>query len=342
MAGADYGGAEAFFTRLTLAFQRAGIDQRVALREHPRRATILREAGVDCTELPFGGFFDLKTRLVLPKLIRAHAPDVVLSWMNRATRFVPKGPWVLAARLGGYYDLKYYRHCDHLIGNTQDIVDYLVREGWPAERAHYLPNFVSAERAQPVNRQEFYTPQNAKLVLALGRLHPNKGFDVLLKALAREPDVYLWLAGEGPLRGELDDLAKKIGVKPRVRFLGWREDTAALFAAADVFVCPSRHEPLGNVIIEAWAQGIPVIAADSLGPGTLIEPEETGLLVPVDDPGALASGIRWLFDDPVFAKRLAENGHAAFQARFTEGAVVERYLEFFRQVMPTCADSPDS
>ena len=332
MAGGEYGGAEAFFTRLVLALDRAGLEQRVAIRRHPRRAAILGAGGVEPVQLPFGSPLDVRTRLALRREIRRFRPAVVVTWMNRATRLCPGGDFVHVGRLGGYYDVKYYQRCDHLIANTEDIVEYLEKSGWPADRAHYLPNFASQERALAVSRAELFTPPGAPVLLALGRLHENKAFDVLLRALAQAPDVYLWLAGEGPLRGELEGLAQHLAVKPRVRFLGWREDTAALFAAADIFVCPSRREPLGNVVIEAWAQGVPVIAADSLGPGTLIEHMETGVLTPVDDAAALANAIRGVVGDEALRTHLAGKGRAEYEARFTEAVGVQRYLDFFEKV----------
>lgn len=332
MAGAEYGGAEAFFVRLAIALQRAGLEQRVVIRDNPARAKLLRAGGVDPVELPFGGRFDFATPRGLKREIASFKPDVVMTWMNRATKMCPKGDFTHVARLGGYYDLKYYRGCDHLIGNTEDICDYLVREGWPQERVHYLPNFVYAEEAVPASREEHYTPAVAPLILAMGRLHENKAFDVLLEAVRRVPDVYLWLAGEGPLRDELKRQAEDLGIKPRVRFLGWRDDTAALLRACDLFVCPSRHEPLGNVVIEAWAQGRPVIAADSYGPGTLIENMQTGVLVPVDDVRSMADAIKAVIRDENLRHRIAEAGHAAYLESFTEQAVVEQYIRFFEQV----------
>lgn len=332
VAGADYGGAEAFFVRLAIALEKAGLEQRAAIRENPARARLLRAGGVETVELPFGGRFDFATRRGLRREIATFQPEVVLTWMNRATRLCPAGDFVHIARLGGYYDLKYYRHCDHLVGNTRDICDYLVREGWPEERTHYLPNFVYAEEAEPALREEHYTPAAAPLVFAMGRLHENKAFDVLLEAVRRVPDVYLWLAGDGPLKEELLRQAENLGIKPRVRFLGWRDDTAALLRAADIFVCPSRHEPLGNVVIEAWAQGRPVVAADSFGPGTLIENRETGVLVPIDDPRAMAEAIKGLIRDEDLRARIARGGHEAYLANYTEQAVVAQYLEFFEKV----------
>ncbi|HTH15421.1 MAG TPA: glycosyltransferase, partial [Magnetospirillum sp.] len=158
MAGADRGGAEGFFERLAPALQRAGVEQQVLIRTNPRRAAALREAGVDVTELPFGGLLDVRTRLGFAKAVRDFRPTVVLTWMNRASRFCPKGNFVRVGRLGGYYDLKYYRGFDHLIGNTQDIVDWIVGQGWNPSRVHYVPNFVAASKAPAVSRKELGTP----------------------------------------------------------------------------------------------------------------------------------------------------------------------------------------
>ena len=340
MAGADHGGAEAFFMRLVPALHRAGLDQRVVIRRDATRAAALSAGGVEPVELPFGGPLDVYTPFRLRREIKAFKPDIVLTWMNRATGMCPPGDFVHVGRLGGYYDLKYYRRCDHLVGNTENIVGYLTAEGWPAERAHYLPNFVDAARASPAPRTALYTPRRAPLVLALGRLHRNKAFDVLLRSMRRVLDAYLWLAGEGPERRALEDLAQELAVKPRVRFLGWRDDTAALFAACDVVVCPSRIEPLGNVVIEAWAQAVPVVATDSLGPGTLIDHMETGILTPVDDAATLGHAIKLVLEDDGLSRRIARAGHAVYEARFTESVVVERYLEFFNRVAPSCAASP--
>lgn len=332
MAGAEFGGAEAFFVRLAIALNRTGLDQKVVIRKNPARAALLRNGEVEPIELPFGGRMDFSTTRALKREIKDFQPDVVLTWMNRATSMCPKGDFIHAARLGGYYDLKYYAECDHLIGNTQDIVEYLVEHDWPADMAHYLPNFVFDEDAEPLSRRDFYTPNDVPLIVALGRLHENKAFDVLLSALARVPNAYLWLAGDGPLKEELQKQAEVLGIKPRVRFLGWRDDTAALLQTADLFVCPSRHEPLGNVVIEAWAQGLPVVAADSMGPGTLIENMESGVLVPVDDEILMARAIRGVLDDENLSRRIAENGYQTYQDNFTEARVVEQYLEFFKKV----------
>jgi glycosyltransferase involved in cell wall biosynthesis len=332
MAGARHGGAEAFFTRLAISLQAAGTEQHLLIRRDPARAARLIESGIGVSEYRFGGPLDIATRLGIRRELKRLKPRVVLSWMNRATGLTPRGPYTLAARLGGYYDLKYYRHCDHLIGNTRDIVAYLRRKGWPEERSHYLPNFVDATRAPPVSRASLTTPEDAPLLLALGRLHPVKGFDVLLAALTAVPDAFVWLAGEGPERQALEAQAQALGLSARVRFLGWRDDMAALLAAADLLVCPSRHEPLGNVVIEAWAHGVPVIASDAEGPRELIQPGIDGFLAARDNADALARTIRLLLADPAAREALAQAGYESYSRQFSERTVVAAYQEFFDRV----------
>jgi glycosyltransferase involved in cell wall biosynthesis len=331
IGGARHGGAEGFFLRLAVALQRAGQDQLVLLR-HPAHGETLRNAGIAVRELPFGGIFDRATASGFRHAIAEYRPDIVLTWMSRASRLCPDGDFVHVARLGGYYDLKSYRGCDHLIFNTRDLVASFIARGWPAECAHYLPNFVDAAPAPPLAREKLATPEGVPLALALGRLHENKGFDVLLSALETVPDLHLWLAGEGPLRRALERQAASLGIAGRVRFLGWRDDVAALLAAADFLVSSSRHEPLGNVVLEAWAAGRAVVAAAATGPSELISDGESGLLVPVEDMTALAAALRRLAGEPVLRARLAAAGHAAYLAQFTEAAVVRRYQDFFAAV----------
>ena len=333
MAGGKVGGAEEFFARLAPALHRAGTDQLCVTRPNARNRA-LADAGVAVLELPFASpYLDLVTRY---RLLTAHnrfRPDIVLAWMNRASAFASAGNAVKLGRLGGYYKLRHYADCHHLIGNTRDIVDYLVREGWPADRAHYVPNFVTADTAGPVDRAGFATPDGVPVILCLGRLHANKGYDVAIRALARVPDAHLWLAGEGELRAGLHALAEREGVSARVRFLGWRRDVPALFAAADILCCPSRHEPLGNVVIEAWAQGKPVVAARAQGPGMLITHGENGLLSDIEDWDGLAENLNSVIKSPRLRQTLVAGGRAVYKKEFTEAVVVARFQTLFEEVL---------
>lgn len=118
----------------------------------------------------------------------------------------------------------------------------------------------------------------------------------------------------------------------RVAFLGWRQDSGALLAACDVFVCSSRHEPLGNIVLEAWSAARPVVAAAAQGPVELIRDGETGLLVPKEDPAALAAAIAGLLADPDRAAALAAAGRGEFARDHAEAPVLARWREFLLAV----------
>ena len=321
MAGAPQGGAELFFERLTLAQHRAGDTVLAAIRDDPERAERLAE--LQPLQLPFGSVFDLRSRPRLKAALRDFQPHIAVAWMNRAARLAPAGDWVLAGRLGGYYDLKYYARCDHLIGNTRGLARWIVAQGWPSSRTHYLPNFApDLAGAAP---ERLGVPPRQKLVLALGRLHRNKAFDILIRALPALPGVHAIIAGDGPERAALATLAHAKGVADRVLFPGWRQDTAALLAGCDALVCPSRHEPLGNVVVEAFAAGRPVVAAAADGPRELIRSGEDGLLVPVEDAEALATSLGLVLGNPNFAAALAAAGRARYEAEFAEAPVLAQW-----------------
>ncbi|MEJ1979357.1 MAG: glycosyltransferase [Acetobacteraceae bacterium] len=330
MAGAPTGGAELFFERLTIAQHLAGDTILPLIRRDPARAARLAESGLAPVELKFGGPLDFVTKPLLRDALRQFAPRVAVAWMNRAAHFTPRGDWVLVGRLGGYYDLDYYRRCDHLVGNTRGIAAYITAQGWAPERVHHLPNFAPDFAGIPPERLN--VPPDAPLVLAMGRLHRNKAFDVLIHALQALPGVHAIIAGEGPERATLEALARDLGVAGRVHMPGWRDDTGALLAGCDVLACPSRHEPLGNVVVEAFSASRPIVAAAAAGPRELIRPNEDGLLVPIEDSAALATSLGLVLGTPALATRLALAGRARFVAEFAEQSVLARWRAFLATV----------
>ena len=157
---------------------------------------------------------------------------------------------------------------------------------------------------------------------------------MLLRALPRLPDAWLWIAGVGPLRSELEALAAQLDVAGRTRFLGWRADASAVYRAADVVVFPSRFEPLGNTVIQAWAHGAPVVAAAAQGPCDLIEDGVDGLLAPVEDDAALAAAVHRVLTEPGLRGRLVEAGTARAVEGFSRAAVLARWRELFARLAP--------
>ena len=338
IGGGKVGGAEEFFVRLTASFARRGLSQSIAMRKNLRRAERLNTAVIKPLYLPFGGMLDFRSVPELAREIENFNPAIILSWMARASQITGNAikkssvKPVLIGRLGGYYDIKYFKSCDHLIGNTPDLVRYLIEGGWPPQRAHYVPNFVSDFSGNLISRQALDIPGPAKVALAAGRLHPNKAFDILIRALKKTTNVYLLIAGEGRDKQELEKLARTLEVNERIRFLGWRDDIQDLMATADMLVCPSRVEPLGNVILEAWAARLPVVAANSQGPSWLIQNDRNGLITPVEDPDALSLAIKTIASDSGLAHKLAAAGRKCFEEEFREEAVVQRYIDLFEKV----------
>ena len=325
MAGARAGGAELFFERLTVALHAGGDDVMAVIRRDPARAARLAAGGIAPVQLPFGGVLDWRTRPALRRVLRGAAPRLVVAWMGRAASMAPQGDWVLAGRLGGAYDLKRFRHCDHLVANTLGLVRWIEGQGWPAARVRHLPNFVpDLAGAAPAHLP---VPGGTPVVLALGRLHRNKGFDVLVRALARLPGVHAVVAGDGPERDALLALARGEGVADRLHLLGWRHDTAALLAAADVLACPSRMEPLGNVVLEGFSAGVPVVAAAADGPREVVRNGDTGLLVATEDAAALAESLSAVIADAALAARLADAGRAEFEAWHAAAPVLRLWRE---------------
>lgn len=336
MAGAATGGAETFFSSLTLALHRAGQAQVVAIRHHKERAERLRQAGLEVFEFPFGGLLDWRTRPGLGALAKRQGVDAVLCWMSRASQKMPPGPYKKLARIGGYYDLKSFRDCDHIVCITPKLVDFMVAQGWPKDKCSFLPNFATLdETAAPLERATYDTPQDAPLLLSLGRLHRNKALDVLLHALVQEPRAYLWLAGDGPEEQALKGLTHSLGLAERVRFLGWREDRSALLKTADICVFPSRIEGFGTVTPEAWAHRCPLIAADAEGPAQFVRNEDNGLLVPREDADALAKAITRIIDDTALREAVISRGQEDYLAHFSQGSSLAAYKDL---IVRLCAE----
>lgn len=268
----------------------------------------------------------------ITKMIDEFKPQAMMSWMQQASRWIPKCDDLLtAARLGDYPErLDPFENCDRLVCNTPDIARHCTEIGWPDDRTDVISNFTVTQPCEPFPRAELDTPEDGFVILALGRLVGRKGFATLISALAEtDTAAYLWLLGDGPDREDLLRQAEALNVADRVRMPGWIEDPAPYLAAADSFCIPSTHEPLGNVVLEAWAHNCPVVSTRSEGPSWLIEDNEDGLLVPIDDVAALAKAFNRLTGNPDLGPRLAAAGSEKLNREFDRALILDRYMDFF-------------
>lgn len=330
LAGAEKGGAENFFVRLVSGIEATGQQvQKAFIRPHPDRMNTLASSDVDVNGFSFGGKLDVLGHWKYRQSLRAFSPDIVLTWMSRASGLTPKGDYILVNRLGHYYNLKYYRHADYWVGISKGICQHLIDGGMPKDRVFHIPNFADETPVTALPRDSFDTPIDKPLILAAGRLHENKGFDILLRALVDVPEASLWLAGAGPEEQALKSLCAELSLNDRVRFLGWRTDVTALMRTADVFVCPSRHEGLGSIVMESWAHQCPIIATKSQGPGEVIEDGFSGLLTDIDNVAQLASAINRTLSDPALRDTLVSQAYKVYQNGYSKEHIVSEYNKLF-------------
>ncbi|MGH8508784.1 MAG: glycosyltransferase [Gammaproteobacteria bacterium] len=339
------GGAEGFYCRLVKGLARSGFPVHAINPPHSEVGKRLNGA-VPQAQIRMHGAWDLLARFRIERAIGSLRPAIVQTYLGRATRLthIPdrSGP-IHIARLGGYYNLKAYRHAHAWIGNTRGICAYLIRGGFPADRVYYIGNFVDIpaefDGDRNTYREQLGIPGDALVVLTVGRLHKVKGIDVLLHARTHLPEriaerpVHFIIAGDGPMRRELERLAQDLPFNERTHFVGWQQDPSPYYEICDLLVSPTYHEALGNTILEAWAYHCAVLATGTEGPKELIDHGETGWLVTKGDPLALAGGILRCLADSSLRGRLGEMGHQKVRREFSPEVIIRRYQQLYAQLI---------
>ena len=221
--------------------------------------------------------------------------------------------------------------------------DWVRRTGIPADRVVTIHNGVDAEhfqrgRSQAAARQELGLPNDGRLIVGgVGRLDAAKGFAYLIEAVAMLaadfPQLHLALAGQGRLRGELEELARRLGVADRVQFLGQCADVRIVYDALDVYAMPSLCEALPYALLEAMAHELPVAAATVGGIPEVIVEGETGFLTPPRDATALAASLRPLLESQELRTRLGQAGRERVSRHFTESECVRKTIDVYRQML---------
>jgi glycosyltransferase involved in cell wall biosynthesis len=248
-------------------------------------------------------------------------------------RVIASRRWLDAAPRAGLLRLNRwsYRFAHRVVANSSLAARLLVeREGVAVHRVVELPNFLEErafrrvdDESRSARRRSWGVPPDAFVVGTVARLAPVKNHAMLLQALAYlGQDVHLVLVGDGPSRGSLEDLAGRLGVAPRVHFTGQLVEATNLHQFFDVSVLCSRSEGSPNAVIEALAVGCPVVATAVGGIPEVVIDRQTGLLVPVDDPAALAARLEELRRDAGLRARLRENGLERVRLKYGQAVVI--------------------
>ena len=235
-----------------------------------------------------------------------------------------------------------------LTGCSPELVDRVRALGFPEERSRVIPYGVDVKTFSPGPsgwRERLGIPADAPLVLSVGRMATKKGFHVLLEALPEillasgASGAHVVLAGGGDLLPEFQRRAAEFGGRLHLPGPVLRDTLPDLYRAADLFVLPAVHDSKGNVdglpnvILEAMASGLPVVASGISGIPLAVEDGRTGLLVPERDPAALSAAICRLLADRELARGMGERGRRKAEAELTWDAVASRYREGYEAAL---------
>ncbi|MCF6320550.1 MAG: glycosyltransferase [Rhizobiaceae bacterium] len=359
------GGAERFFVNLALSLAERGIEQKFVIR--PNRSWRGEIAGLGETiqsnyhYLSFSRYFLwFMLSQKVQRMAEEFQPDAIIAWMPRASRLMPAYPQAIKiTRLGDFpQSLKHFGNSDVMIGNVPGIGERCRNLGWE-KRVEIVSNFPKEVTPKPISRAALNTPQDAFVISSAGRFVHRKGMDLLIRATAKLDNAWLWLVGDGKEKDNLTAIAKEVGMVERLRFSGWQKEPEHILAASDVFCMPSRHEPLGNVILEAWNLGLPVVSArtPTEGPSWFMRDESdtqnqdnqldvkiNGLLVDYATIDAdknlnrideniiidnLATALQRLRDEKKLRKTLIAGGYDTLEKCFSKKAITDQYLNLF-------------
>ena len=355
IATLDNAGAENQMTMLACALaQRGWAVSVVCLTRLGPLEQRLRARGVPVELLGKRGRIDLRTFFRLVGTVRRARRGVIHTWLYTANTYgrlaalLSRAPRVLAAErstdpwkrgLSVTIDRVLAGTGSHIVVNAAAVRRSLVERRIPAGIIHLIPNAVSlsppeGEIATASRGRLRIAPRNQPVIGYVGRLSREKGVDVLVSALAglraREPAPVLLLVGAGPERRDLEYLAARLGVLDRVVFFGEADDVRQCYGDMDLLVLPSRYEGLPNVLLEAHAAALPVVATRVGGVPEIVSDGVTGLLVPSDDPKALAAAIDRLLDDGELRASLGAAGSEFVAENHSVDGMIAAYEILYR------------
>lgn len=348
-----WGGQERRIFAEMLGMQARG--HRLILAARPTCA-LAREAaarGIAVVHVPFRGKFhwasirQLKTLMQQEKVDVCNTHSGIDSWVG-----------ALAARWAGVALVR-TRHLNLPLHRTwYNFVHFLAARivtcgeamrqnlihthGFPPAQLASIPTGIDFSRFRPTRtraevRQALAVPETAYLVLMVAVIRGVKRHEVAVRGFARflahRPDAVLVLAGEGPMQIDMERLCDQLGIRDKVRFLGQRSDVPDLMQAADVQILTSDSEGVPQAVTQGLGMGLPVVATAVGGVPELVIDGETGLLIPKEQPEALAAALQRLSDDPALAQRLGEGGRLHALGRYSLEAMLDATESVYAQVL---------
>jgi len=345
------GGAEVFVTELYRSFAELGAEVEVFCPAGRPFVDYARARGIEPVTWKTYGKFDPLTIIRLAQLMKRRRIDVIHTHLSTASllgAFAAKlARKRSVAHVHGLNTATCFRYSDAVIAVSEKVKSHLVGQGLDEKKIHVVHNGVDLLRFQPMDAREAkiklgYDPDEP-LLGVFGRLASEKGQRVAVEAMflvvkdhsptlpaaARAfADARLALVGEGDDRPDLEASAEALGIRGNVVFTGFMQDVREMMSACDIVLVPSsRGEGFGLVAVEAMALRRAVIASEQGGLPEIVVPGETGLLVPPNDPQALADATCELLADPDRAAEMGEKGRARVEQHFALGEQMRKVLD---------------
>lgn len=353
----DPGGAERALVQLVTRLDRRRWEPAVFCLSGPGALVdTLHTAGIPTTCLRARGKTDWGVVVRLRRELRRFQPEILQTFLFHAN---------IAGRIAGR--LAGIPHCvsgirvaerrsrwslwlDRITNGLVDInvcvsgavADFSVKVAHlPGDKVTVIPNGVdvaSFAGAEPLDLATFGVPSSTKVIVAVGRLDPQKGLVDLLEAFSnvvtKHNDVHLLLVGDGPERDRLARIVIDKGLTSRVHFAGWRPDVPRILKSAYCLALSSRWEGMPNVVLEAMAAGLPVVATRVEGVDDLVA-VGTGRVVLPASPTELSIALDCLLRDPASARRMGEAGRERAKAHFSWEKMAESYDALYRRLLET-------
>lgn len=353
----DRSGAEKQLLLLSLGLRQRGYDVDVCVltRTGPLEQEF-KQQGIVPTIIGKRSKVDPLAWLRLKKYLRNLQPDAVHTWLFAANSYgrsaaisagIPRiiasercvDPWKRWHEFA--IDRKLARRTDAVIVNSLGTRDFYVRHGIAPSKFRVIFNGISPPPEPTLEKKdllrELGLPHDARLIAAIGRLWPQKRMKDLIWAadllkVVRD-DLHLLIIGDGPQRDLLEQFRDQVRIRDKVHFLGHRSDVPRLLPCMEMLWIASEFEGLPNVVMEAMAAGLPVVATDIPGNNELVVPGETGFLVPLGDRAGFARGTLRILENPAKQIEMGRAGQNRVLKEFSTEKMVDAHCQLYQELL---------
>lgn len=354
-SGREWRGGQQQVLLLASGLAQSKTQQHLLVQRKGSLALKLEGSGLPFTGIAFSSELNPLSLFRLCCFIRTYRPDLIHAHDSRTLGLaVLAKHWISGWKLAAsrrvifpvssnrFWRWKYVKGADRIIAVSNQIKSQLVREGIdPFQVSVVYDGFPGAalkdKGTRETARQRWNISPDEIVIGAIGNFTQEKGHDYLLRAWPEIhrvlPSTRLWLVGDGPLRTDLENLSRHLGVADSIHFAGFQWELTQILPVFDAFVYPSLQEGLGSTLLLAMNHNIPVCASATGGIPEVVIDGETGLLFPPGDSGALARVVLSLLENPLRAGRLVQNAAEHVKSNFRVEQMVEGTSRVYRELL---------